>query len=124
MTDNSLGKIGWVDLTVNDASGLGDFYSAVAGWKPDPVKMGGYHDYNMNSADGEPVAGVCHARGSNAGIPPQWMIYVTVADIQASMRAATEKGGEVIHQIKNDAGSTTMAYVRDPAGAAFGLYQA
>ena len=62
------GTITWQDLTVGDAEALRDFYAAVVGWTPEPVKMGDYADFTMK-ADGEPIAGVCHARGHNAGLP-------------------------------------------------------
>ena len=37
----SLGKIGWADLTVNDAETVRDFYRDVVGWTVQPVDMGG-----------------------------------------------------------------------------------
>ncbi|HEY9422117.1 MAG TPA: VOC family protein, partial [Thermoanaerobaculia bacterium] len=80
-----VGSIGWIDLTVPNADEVRDFYSQVVGWKPEPVDMGGYSDYNMASPDGEPKAGVCHTRGNNASIPPQWMIYIVVEDLDASL---------------------------------------
>jgi hypothetical protein len=61
-----MGRVGWVDLTVGDASGVRDFYAKVAGWKPAEVGMGDYSDFNMLDAAGRPAAGVCHARGVNA----------------------------------------------------------
>src|SRR5262245_42193861 len=74
---DDVGKIGWIDLTVGDATRVRDFYEAVVGWKPEGVDMGGYQDFNMTQpATGSAVAGVCHARGVNAGFPAQWMIYV------------------------------------------------
>ena len=63
------GDIVWRDLTVSDATSIRDFYSAVVGWTSAGEDMGGYEDYNMipaGSADG--IAGICHARGSNAAI--------------------------------------------------------
>ncbi|MGB6336961.1 MAG: VOC family protein, partial [Thermoanaerobaculia bacterium] len=45
MSDDSkpeIGKIGWTDLTVENADDVRDFYTAVVGWKPSPVDMGGY----------------------------------------------------------------------------------
>jgi predicted enzyme related to lactoylglutathione lyase len=30
-----IGKIGWIDITVDDAGGLRDFYAKVVGWKPE-----------------------------------------------------------------------------------------
>jgi predicted enzyme related to lactoylglutathione lyase len=32
MSDN-IGKIGWIDMTVDDANSLRDFYKDVVGWK-------------------------------------------------------------------------------------------
>lgn len=40
MTAPAVGSIGWLDLTVDDAPGLRDFYSAVVGWTPAEVPMG------------------------------------------------------------------------------------
>ena len=58
-----IGHIAWTDLTVKSAAKVSDFYAAVVGWKITEVDMGGYADYGMNRpADGQTVAGVCHAR--------------------------------------------------------------
>ncbi len=119
---SDIGKIGWLDLTVDNAESLSEFYQSVIGWEIEPVSMGDYNDFNMTTA-GQPVAGVCHARGGNQGIPPQWIMYVTVADIEQGIAAAGSKGGEIIKTIANQEGRATMAFVRDPAGAVFALYQ-
>lgn len=71
----SIGRIAWVDLTVGDAELIGDVYAKVTDSRPAPVDMGDYADYTMLDAAGGPAAGVCHARGPNADLPPQWMIY-------------------------------------------------
>jgi predicted enzyme related to lactoylglutathione lyase len=39
---DEVGKIGWIDLTVGDATRVRDFYAGVVGWKPEGVEMGGY----------------------------------------------------------------------------------
>ena len=82
-----LGTVGWIDLTVDDAESVRDFYSAVVGWRPESVDMGGYADFNMTTIDGEPRAGVCHARGANEGIPPAWMIYINPRSSRRGLRA-------------------------------------
>ncbi|HSJ09294.1 MAG TPA: VOC family protein, partial [Longimicrobiales bacterium] len=89
------GTIGWHDLTVDNADQLRDFYADVLGWTADPLDMGGYSDYVMKTADGEGVAGVCHARGANANIPPQWLVYFMVTDIDASVAACEARGGSL-----------------------------
>ena len=69
---------------------------------------------------GEPVAGVCHARGANANLPPQWIVYVTVADVEASARRAAELGGAVLDGPRQMDGRD-FCVIRDPAGAVLGL---
>lgn len=118
----AVGTIAWTDLTVPDAVELRDFYAEVTGWRPDPVDMGGYEDFTMcRPGDGEGVAGVCHARGGNAGLPPQWLIYVVVEDLDASLEAVRRRGGEVLAGPKGT--GDRYAVVRDPAGAALALWQ-
>ncbi len=92
-----IGSISWVDLTVRDTETVRDFYLDVIGWKPSDVDMGGYQDYNMNlPEEGTPAAGVCHARGVNKDLPSQWLIYITVADLDKSIAKCVELGGKVI----------------------------
>ena len=122
--DMEPGKIGWIDITVDDAEGLRDFYAAVAGWKPQPVDMGDYADFNMTMPDsGRPAAGICHARGSNADLPRQWMIYITVTDAEASAAACVDNGGKVLVGPKGMGGGK-FAVIQDPSGAVAALYQA
>ena len=124
MTDSDNGAVSWLDLTVDDATSVRDFYEAVVGWTSSDVDMGGYSDFNMFAGDPElPVAGICHARGSNQGIPPQWMVYVKVANLDRCLRACEARGGQVVRP-PTKAGAGTIAMIRDPAGACLALYQA
>lgn len=112
-----VGKIAWQDLTVPDAEAIRDFYAAVVGWNPDPVSMRDYSDYSMLiPGTGECVAGVCHARGANAKIPPQWLIYITVEDAECSAKACVERGGKIIDGPRK-MGKQTFVVIQDPAGA-------
>lgn len=36
-TKPATGMISWVDLTVQDAKAIREFYKDVVGWKPEPV---------------------------------------------------------------------------------------
>ncbi|MFB3907645.1 MAG: VOC family protein [Candidatus Eisenbacteria bacterium] len=119
------GSIAWCDLTVGDADTIRDFYAAVVGWKSKPHDMGGYADYEMQrpGAGDSSVAGICWARGVNADIPPQWMIYVVVADVEAAVRTCKERGGHAVTPIKGDETSGRACVIQDPAGAVLTLYQ-
>jgi predicted enzyme related to lactoylglutathione lyase len=121
----SFGAIAWTDLTVPDAESVRDFYKAFVGWEAVPVPMGGYADYQMNAAGtDQPVAGVCHTRGVNADLPPQWLIYVTVADMDASIAACTSRGGSVVAGPRGMGVYGRFCVIRDPAGAVLALLEA
>jgi len=117
------GAIAWHDLTVDNAEDVRDFYGAVAGWTPQSVPMGEYDDFAMNDTAGLCTAGICHARGLNADLPPQWLMYIVVADVDAAAAKAEAAGGSVVTAPRDMAGGR-MCVVRDPAGAVAALYQA
>ena len=119
-----IGSMGWFDLTVENADEVRDFYQAVVGWKPSELSMGDYADYVMSTpAEGNPVAGVCHARGGNAGLPAQWLMYVNVANIDASVEACESKGGTLISAIRLMPGQGKYCVIQDPAGAVMALFE-
>ncbi|MFT6871403.1 MAG: putative enzyme related to lactoylglutathione lyase [Roseivirga sp.] len=116
------GTIGWIDLTVSNAENVKDFCAEVTGWKPEPVSMGDYNDYNM-TANGEPKAGVCHKKGSNKDIPSQWMIYINAGNLDQSVAAVTENGGKLLSEIKSMGAYGRTCYIEDPAGAVCALFE-
>ena len=118
------GKIGWVDITVDDATALRDFYTDVVGLHPQPVSMGEYDDFNMTlPGSGEPVCGICHSLGGNKDLPGGWLVYFVVDDVDASATACTDKGGRVIVAPRGLAGGQ-FCVIEDPSGATAALYQA
>ena len=120
---SEVGKIGWIDMTVENASEIRDFYVNVVGLQSDDVSMGDYSDYTMipPSTD-DPVAGICHARGGNADLPGGWLIYFIVADVDQSANACKDNGGSVLIEPRGLAGGR-FCVIKDPNGAAAALYQ-
>ncbi|MFT4843861.1 MAG: putative enzyme related to lactoylglutathione lyase, partial [Candidatus Azotimanducaceae bacterium] len=116
-----VGCIAWLDLTVSDASVTRDFYRQVVGWSVQDVEMRDaserYADYSMSGDDGNPAAGVCHARGVNLGLPPIWMIYLPVGDLAESVRRVQEEGGKIIKATRGSDGEYTCAVIQDLVGA-------
>ncbi|MFK8112896.1 MAG: VOC family protein [Rubripirellula sp.] len=116
------GSISWIDLTVDDANGVREFYEEVTGWTSQAVSMEDYDDFCMVSDSGETVAGICHAQGENADLPAQWLIYINVNDLEASIAACEKLGGAVISGPRQ-VGGGRCAVIRDPAGAVAALYE-
>jgi uncharacterized protein len=113
------GTILWHDLSVPDAGIVSDFYKQVIGWEKTGLSMGDYDDYVMQVPD-DPDAtttGVCHARGSNSYIPPYWLIYVAVENLDKSLEQCTALGGNVLGTKRKMGEDGWYCLIQDPAGA-------
>lgn len=118
---SNIGRIEWMDLTVRDASNIRNFYTSVVGWTSSEVEMGHYNDFNINLPDtGDTIAGVCHAKGSNANLPSQWLVYVRVESVARSAEQCKKMGGEVLEGPRRMGGSN-FCVIKDPAGAVMAL---
>jgi len=123
-TKSPIGTVGWFDLTIDNAEEVRDFYEAVVGWKSSGLSMGEYEDFVMSSPEsGAPVSGVCHARGSNEGLPAQWLIYVNVENIDASLAQCSKLGGTALMPVKTMEGHGRYCVIKDPAGAVMALFE-
>ena len=116
-----IGKLIWSDLTVDNAEKIRNFYCSVVGWTFADQSMGNYSDYNIISPeDNEVVTGICHQKGVNSKLPPQWINYVTVASLEQALEKCKLLGGTVIDGPRN-MGQSDFAVIMDPAGAFLGL---
>ena len=119
-----IGSVIWNDLTVKNAEEISKFYSEVVGWKPEPVNMGNYNDFNMlRPGDDVTGAGICHARGTNTNLPAQWLIYIAVDNLDKSITRCLDLGGKIIAPIKLMKGYGRHCVIQDPAGAFAALFE-
>ncbi len=123
-TKPEIGSITWCDLTVSDAAKVKDFYEKVVGWKADPVSMGDYDDFSMIAPESNRIAaGICNAKGINSKLPPQWLIYITVADVDRSAQICTQLGGKVLVEPRTIPNYGRFCVIEDPAGAVCALFK-
>ena len=118
---SNIGRIEWLDLTVPDADRLKNFYCKVVGWQSSDVDMGSYSDFNIELPEGgDTIAGICHARGGNAKLPSQWLVYVRVASVADSAAECEKRGGKLLDGPRRMGGSH-FCVIEDPAGAVMAL---
>lgn len=116
------GLIKWADLTVANADEVVDFYQAVVGWNAVGLPVEGREDFLMTHPEtGDPTAGICHQAGSLEGLPEQWLVYVTVEDLDDSMAACKGHGGKVVFGPRDSETMGRWCVVEDPAGAVMAL---
>ena len=114
----------WYELMTSDAAAARAFYTQVVGWQASDSGMPGM-DYTLLSAGDRQVAGMMDlpAELRAAGVPPHWIGYLAVADVDASAAALQQAGGAVHRPASDIPGVGRFAVVADPAGAAYCLFK-
>jgi predicted enzyme related to lactoylglutathione lyase len=118
------GTFCWHEIATPNAPAAKAFYSSLIGYSADDREMaGGGGTYTMLGANGGHVAGLYELNEAfTPGVPPHWMSYIWVDDVDASAARAKELGGTVTSEPFDVAGVGRIAIVRDPTGAVVGLY--
>jgi uncharacterized protein len=120
-TSYTPGTFSWADLTTTDQAAAKAFYGELMGWSFDDRPVGDGVVYTMAQIDGANVAAISPqpAQQRDAGVPPLWNSYVTVADVDDTAKRATALGGSVHAQPFDVMDAGRMAIVQDPQGAYF-----
>ncbi len=116
------GLIKWADLTVDDTEAVVDFYQGVVGWNAAAFEMSDRTDYVMSHPEtGDTTAGICQQAGDIEGLPQQWLVYVTIDDLDDSIEACNRLGGKVVFGPRESETMGRWCVVEDPAGAVMAL---
>jgi predicted enzyme related to lactoylglutathione lyase len=119
------GELCWTDLGTQDVARAKKFYRAIFGWTAKDLPMGPGFEYSMMLIKGKKVS-LIYAMPEDqrkAKVTPSWLPYVSVARVAATAKKARAAGGKIIMKpTKVMEGS--VAIIRDPTGAAIGLWQA
>ena len=119
------GTFSWVDLATTDAAGAKAFYSGLFGWEAEDLPAGDAGTYSMLRLAGADVAGL-HEQAADeraSGVPPHWMSYVTVADVDAAAASVPGLDGMVILEPFDVLDVGREAVVQDPVGAVLALWE-
>jgi uncharacterized protein len=113
------GTFSWVDLSTTDQDAAKTFYGALFGWQADDRPIGDGSVYSMMQIDGHNVAAISGQpqQQRDAGVPPLWNSYVTVASADEAAQRAGELGGTVHAPAFDVLDAGRMAVIQDPQGA-------
>lgn len=107
----------WYELTTSDLDAAITFYGDVVGWtvtrRPTPGM-----DYRLIHAGIKDVGGMMAIPDAAKGMPPAWVGYVDVADVDAEVDAFVAAGGAVAWPANDIPGVGRVAMLADPQGAA------
>jgi predicted enzyme related to lactoylglutathione lyase len=120
-----LGRPLWYELMTTDRTAAERFYTTVVGWTTAPFD-GSPEPYTMWMRGGQtPMGGVMAlpADLKAAGVPPHWMIYVGVPNLDEATSHAQRLGGSIVSPVIEVPTVGRMRAIKDPQGAPISLYQ-
>ena len=119
------GSFCWFELSTTNQAQAKTFYGSLFGWRADDTPVGPNEMYTIFKVDGRDAAAACTLRPDQLahGVPPNWLLYVSVENVDASTKRAAEASGTVLMPPFDVMESGRMSLVADPIGAAFALWE-
>jgi len=116
----------WIELSTTDQNAAKSFYSSLFGWARQDFPMGPNDFYTMFQLEGRDTAAAYTMRPEqrSQGVPPHWMIYISVESADAAASRVAQLGGKLLAPPCDVYDIGRMAVVQDLAGAVFALWQA
>lgn len=113
----------WYDLMTPDKDAAIAFYREVTGWGTQEWE-GGAWPYTMWTAGEAPLGGIVPMGEAERekGLPPHWLAYVFVPDVDAAATQAEGLGGKVMHPPTDIPGAGRFTVIADPQGAVLALF--
>ncbi|MEX2264096.1 MAG: VOC family protein [Bryobacteraceae bacterium] len=119
------GSFCWFELATTDQKAAKNFYTSLFGWTVNEFPMGPGEFYSIFQLQGRDAAAGYTLRPEqrSQGVPPHWMIYVTVESADESAKRATAAGGKALAEPFNVFDMGRMAVLQDPTGVVFSIWQ-
>lgn len=113
----------WVELCTAYPDQAEAFFEGLFGWQArhESLENG---TYCICESSGRDVAGICDASLLHEGRRHGWITYFAVDDMDRAIARGEALGATVLLDPRHLPAAGTGATMRDPHGAAFGLYQA
>jgi predicted enzyme related to lactoylglutathione lyase len=108
------GKFVWFELVCSDPKTAQNFYADVLGWKTQGFPMGD-QSYEMIFAGDTMLGGYVATPKDRQS--SHWISYVSVEDVDATVKAAAANGGKVVDAPYEIPGVGRAARIADPQGA-------
>jgi uncharacterized protein len=116
---NAPGALSWNELASPDMDGSAEFYSALFGWRVEPLEGSEMPYMIVKNSDGQNNGGIRPVMPP--GSPPHWLVYFGVQEIDAALAKVSELGGAPIIG-PMDIAFGKIGVVQDPQGAVFALF--
>jgi uncharacterized protein len=125
ITAHAPGAFCWFELSTSDQQAAKNFYTSLFGWSVDDSPIGPDQFYSMFKINGRDVGAAYTQQPDQAaqGVPPNWMVYVSVEDADATANRASSLGGTIVAPPFDVMEHGRMAVLQDPTGAMISIWQ-
>lgn len=128
MAKTPRGRFVWYDLVTTDLDAAKEFYSDIVGWNTAPFEHAAGMDYTMWLKGATPdtaIGGLMELpeEARERGVPPHWMGYVAVDDVDATAARAEKLGGRTIMGPMDIPEVGRFVILADPQGAMISAYK-
>lgn len=119
--DVGVGRVAWFDITTTNVARSKEFYGKLFNWQFGPVA--GSDQVAEIQTGGQGIGTIRGADGPIGGF--NGVVYIQVADIQASCNKVTVLGGKVVPGFPFNLpdGTGAIAVFVDPSGHPLGMYR-
>jgi uncharacterized protein len=119
------GHFMWNELNTKDTEAAKKLFTGLLGWQATEWPLGeDMPPYTLFQIEDVSVAGMMAMQGPQwEGVPPHWMTYIAVDDIQACAKAIEKAGGKVTVPPTPVPQVGTFIVALDPSGAAISFMQ-
>ncbi|HEX8178104.1 MAG TPA: VOC family protein [Pyrinomonadaceae bacterium] len=115
------GTFCWNELATNDLAAARKFYTELLGWTLHGSDAAGMN-YTEIEAAGRRIGGMYQTTPEMGGqMPPHWMAYVAVDDVDGLAARVASLGGKVSVGPMDIPNVGRFAVISDPAGAVFSI---
>jgi uncharacterized protein len=119
---NEPGALCWTELMTRDTPAAEKFYTKLFGWSSKTSDMGPMK-YTEFSNQGKTGAGMMEiTKEMGPSVPPNWMPYFQVTNVDATFAKAKELGGAEIVAPRDIPNVGRFAVIKDPQGAVFSIF--
>ena len=115
------GAMVWNELMTTDSKAAVEFYRGLLGMEEGETM--GPMDYKLLRSQGIDIAGVMEITSDMGPVPPNWVVYFAVSDVDATVAQAQSLGGGVMVPPTDIPEIGRFACLTDPQGAVFSIFK-
>ena len=113
------GRFTWNELLTRDVAKARAFYGDLLGWTYQDMPMGQAGTYTLIQNGGQNAGGMMPLAAIEGGeeLPPHWMSYIAVDDVDVCTARVEALGGRVFKEPFDIPGIGRMSVIADATGA-------